>query len=128
MPVQRLKVAIRPLDLPCSGSVTHSGEILTIGNSHGKKPNISLPNYAVKLSFSKPLWYIDGAEVWLQSFLTPVLDRGEWSASCPIRFTLRKELRYALNRGLCGPPVVKVLCYKSEGRWFDPSWCQWIFH
>jgi hypothetical protein len=23
--------------------------------------------------------------------------------------------------------VVKVLCYKSEGRWFDPSWCQWIF-
>ena len=20
--------------------------------------------------------------------------------------------------------VVKVLCYKSEGRWFDPSWCQ----
>jgi len=23
--------------------------------------------------------------------------------------------------------VVNVLCYKSEGRWFDPSWCQWIF-
>ena len=23
--------------------------------------------------------------------------------------------------------VVKVLCYKSEGRWYDPSWCQWIF-
>jgi len=23
--------------------------------------------------------------------------------------------------------VVKVLCYKSEGRWFDPSWWQWIF-
>ena len=21
-----------------------------------------------------------------------------------------------------------VLCYNSEGRWFDPSWCQWIFH
>jgi len=20
-----------------------------------------------------------------------------------------------------------VLCYKLEGRWFDPSWCQWIF-
>jgi len=26
-----------------------------------------------------------------------------------------------------GSTVVKVLCYKSEGRWFDPSWCQWIF-
>ena len=24
--------------------------------------------------------------------------------------------------------VVKVLCYKSEGRWFDPSWCHWNFH
>ena len=27
-----------------------------------------------------------------------------------------------------GSTVVKVVCYKSEGRWFDPSWCQWIFH
>jgi len=32
------------------------------------------------------------------------------------------------NRGNRGSTVVKVLCYKSEGRWFDPSWCQWIFH
>jgi hypothetical protein len=25
--------------------------------------------------------------------------------------------------------LVKVLCYKSEGRWFDSSWCHWrIFH
>ena len=39
MPVQRLKVAILPLDLPCSGPVTHSGEILTTGESHGKKPD-----------------------------------------------------------------------------------------
>ena len=22
--------------------------------------------------------------------------------------------------------MVRALCYKSEGRWFDPSWCQWI--
>ena len=29
--------------------------------------------------------------------------------------------------GDCGGTVVKVLCYKSEGRWFDPSWCHWIF-
>ena len=38
-PTQRLKVAILPLDLPCSGPVTHSGEILTTGKSHGKKPD-----------------------------------------------------------------------------------------
>ena len=39
MPVQRVTVAILPLDLPCSGPVTHSGEILTTGNSQGKKPD-----------------------------------------------------------------------------------------
>jgi len=32
------------------------------------------------------------------------------------------------QRGDRGSIVVKVLCYNSEGRWFDPSWCQWIFH
>jgi len=26
-----------------------------------------------------------------------------------------------------GSTVVKVLCYKSEGHWFVPSLCQWIF-
>jgi len=26
-----------------------------------------------------------------------------------------------------GNTVFKVLCYKSEGRWFDPSWCHWNF-
>ena len=39
MPVQGLKVAILPLDLPCTGLITHSGEILTTGKSHGKKPD-----------------------------------------------------------------------------------------
>ena len=37
--VQRLKVATLPLDLPCSGPVTHSGEISTTDKSHGKKPD-----------------------------------------------------------------------------------------
>ena len=39
MPVQRLKVAILPLDLPCYGPVINSGEIFTTGKSHGKKPD-----------------------------------------------------------------------------------------
>jgi len=34
----------------------------------------------------------------------------------------------ATANGDRGSTVVKVLCYKSEGRWFDPIWCQWIFH
>jgi len=33
---------------------------------------------------------------------------------------------YLKERGDRGSTLVKVLCYKSEGRWFDPS-CQWIF-
>jgi len=27
-----------------------------------------------------------------------------------------------------GSTVFKVLCYKSKGRWLEPSWCQWTFH
>jgi len=26
-----------------------------------------------------------------------------------------------------GSTVVKVLCYKIEGRWFDSIWCYWNF-
>ena len=35
------------------------------------------------------------------------------------------------NRGRDrGGTVVQVLCYKSEGRWFHPSWCnlEFFFH
>jgi len=36
---------------------------------------------------------------------------------------------YIINaQGDHGSTVVKVLCYKSEGRWFHSSQCQWIFH
>ena len=35
-------------------------------------------------------------------------------------------LQYIIIGGR-GGTVVKVLCYKSEGRWFDPSWCHWNF-
>ena len=39
MPVHRLKFAILPLDLPRSGLVTHSGELLPPGKCHGMKPD-----------------------------------------------------------------------------------------
>jgi len=32
---------------------------------------------------------------------------------------------YYKEMGDRGSTVVKVLCYKSEGRWFDPSWYHW---
>jgi len=31
------------------------------------------------------------------------------------------------SEGDRGSTVVKVRCYKSDGRWFHPSWCQWRF-
>ena len=33
----------------------------------------------------------------------------------------------SMTNGDRGGTVVKLLCYKSEGRWFDPSWCHWNF-
>jgi len=48
IPVQRLKVAILPLDLPCCGPVTHSGEILTTGKSRGKVISTLLLKYTDK--------------------------------------------------------------------------------
>ena len=33
-----------------------------------------------------------------------------------------------ISHGDRGSTVFKALCYKSEGRWFDLSWCQSIFH
>ena len=38
-----------------------------------------------------------------------------------------KFLCFTIRYGDRGSTVVKVLCYKSEGRWFDPSWCQLDF-
>ena len=36
-------------------------------------------------------------------------------------------LLYMQDSGDCGDTVVKVLYYKSEGRWFDSRWCYWNF-
>jgi len=57
MPVQRLKVAILPLDLPCSGPVTHSGELLTTGKSHGRKPDRFSLNETLFLRWQKKSWH-----------------------------------------------------------------------
>ena len=40
----------------------------------------------------------------------------------------RKYSWYSFLLGGRGSTVIRVLCYKSEGRWLDPSWCQWIFY
>jgi hypothetical protein len=47
MPFQRLKVAILPLGLPCSGLVTPKAEILNTSNSH-KMSGYRLPRIIIK--------------------------------------------------------------------------------
>ena len=39
---------------------------------------------------------------------------------------LARDLIPSLGK-ISGSSVVKVLCYKSEGRCFDSSWCHWNF-
>jgi hypothetical protein len=44
-----------------------------------------------------------GLEVWLHSFLTSALDRGEQSASRLGQFTSEDGVQYSLNRRMGGP-------------------------
>jgi len=43
------------------------------------------------------------------------------------RTTLQVFVTYLTGSGDLGSTVVKVLCYKSEGRWFDFGWCHGNF-
>jgi hypothetical protein len=49
---------------------------------------------------------IEGVEVWLQAFLTSVLDGGEWSVSHPGRFTPRERAPVTHWIGGCVGPRV----------------------
>ena len=52
-------VAILPVDLPCSGVITHSGEILTTGKCHEKKPVRLFPkNNTVTTNYTT--WSLSG--------------------------------------------------------------------
>jgi len=52
--------------------------------------------------------------------------QSEFSTECDffLLSSISSTLLLPLDRG---STVVKVLCYKSEGRWFDPSLCHWNF-
>ena len=49
------------------------------------------------------------------------------SSSFALFFLSFLSLSYLFSLGDRGGTVVKVLCYKSEGRWFDSRWCHWKF-
>ena len=58
-----------------------------------------------------------------QSHYGPVVNSASRGGRCVRLATYHHPV--PLSRG---STVVKVLCFKSEGCWFNPSWCQWIFH
>jgi len=45
-------------------------------------------------------------------------------SACPAQLVLFNWIALIATRG---SSVVKVLFYKSESCWFDPSWCNWNF-
>ena len=64
-----------------------------------------------------------------------VVIQGEDSSAWSLRWSSRSTVSawmtiieaYRCLPGDRGGTVVKVLCYKSEGRWFDSRWCHWNF-
>jgi hypothetical protein len=44
-----------------------------------------------------------------------------------VLLTLLRIPQSSYRTGYRGGTVVKVLCNKSEGRWFDFRWCHWNF-
>jgi len=60
------------------------------------------------------------ASTFLENLCTPVAVY--WPTQVLGFWHLKQNTTY--EEGHRGSTVVKVLCYKSEGRWLDPSWCQ----
>jgi len=79
---------------------------------NGLLPNVSLLNWTTETSY----YYAPAREIIY---------------GCPGP-TDREQLQLILSQflpfsGHRSNTVVKVLCHKSEGPWFDPSWCYWKF-
>ena len=99
-------------------------------------------NYAERLAkffvlhFSSLILVIANKTSSMSFSLTSVVSlfRGNFHLTNAIRLNeyciLRTDMHFNTScpyRGHRGSSVVKVLCYKSEGCWFDPSWCHCNF-
>jgi hypothetical protein len=78
-------------------------------------PEFRAEEHKVKLSRHEDIWG-SGYILVAPPFLTLALDGGEWSASCPGRFTLGKESQYPLDRRLDGPQSVWTLWRREKSR------------
>ena len=69
-----------------------------------------------------------GDRLLCHRFAVALGDLFHWDSPYAFIFQVKWLILSTLSLADRSSSVVKVLCYKSEGRWFDPSWCQWIFH
>jgi len=78
---------------------------------------------------SKLTWFMYNQMSKLHSYM--MLHGKTLGSHCVFKF---KWLGLYLNfstffvKGDRGSTVVKMPCYKSEGRWFDSRWCHWNFY
>jgi len=88
---------------------------------------ITVVNLAVWLHMlSGPCWSMSAAlSGTIHSTLPDDCDHTEacWSF-CNFNLDFNTPLRTVGDRG---STVVKALCYKSEGCWFNSRWCPWNF-
>jgi len=124
---RRTTVGRTPLD---EWSARRRDFYLTTHNIHNRQTSILPAGFEPTLSaFKRPQTYaLDPAAIWtvlhkhyrkyntiIQKYNNPII------AVCSQNYARH------INTGGTVVAVVKVLCYKSECRWFDPSWCHWSF-
>jgi hypothetical protein len=63
----------------------------------------------------------------LNTFCVELMRKWTHIAGCSIKITIILESQYTIVHANNSATVVEVLCYKSEGRWFDSRWCHWNF-
>ena len=79
--------------------------------------------YVILIAFSRQKRLLERTSV-LPYITLRVLLSVHFSSSVASDFKLYSSFIHIGDRGRT---VVKALCYKSEGRWFDSRWCHWNF-
>jgi hypothetical protein len=74
-------------------------------------------------SFSYVLNFKPTVQLWDKKYCVNKANEICPWAETPQLGGVRRKDRITYTAGDRGSTVVMVLCYKSEGRWLDPSWC-----
>jgi len=107
---QRMRYIILP-SVPCLPVPYYSTHLINARFS-GKKILSNINFVFLSASLSEIFLLLEEFSFMLSKILGPAV--AQWLRSCA-------------TNGQYGSTVVKELWYKSEGRWFDPSWCHCNF-